>query len=256
MLWRAFNRDTYEGERFQKANLNYTTTAIQVQRTMAIMRPVMMLLMNFTTIGIIWFGGLRIDSGFMQLGDLMAFIQYGMHIMFSLAMLSMMFVQIPRATASAHRVVEVLDTVPGIRDAGVVTPIENVKGYLEFKDVTFSYPGAERPPCQHFISSHPARSQLSLAAPARTTLSSLILRLMMSTGSIHLMELISGNCTETCGENSFAPEATFSPAPLKTIFSLVMTVPQLGMSSAAKVAQAANLLSNARGLCIVNNPGR
>ncbi len=187
---RAFNRDTYEGERFQKANLNYTTTAIQVQRTMAIMRPVMMLLMNFTTIGIIWFGGLRIDSGFMQLGDLMAFIQYGMHIMFSLAMLSMMFVQIPRATASAHRVVEVLDTVPGIRDAGVVTPIENVKGYLEFKDVTFSYPGAERPALSN-ISFQATPGQVTAiiggTGSGKSTLSSLILRLYdVDRGSIHI----------------------------------------------------------------------
>ena len=92
---RAFNREEYERERFQRANEDYTNTAIKVHQVMSLVMPAMMLVMNLTIVGIIWFGGLRIDRGFMQVGDLMAFIQYGMHIMFSLVAISFMFVQLP-----------------------------------------------------------------------------------------------------------------------------------------------------------------
>ncbi len=101
--------------------------------------------MNLTTVSIVWLGGLRIDGGYMQVGDMMAFIQYAMHIMFSLVIFSMMFVMIPRASASALRINEVLDTVSDISDPEVPANIERERGKVEFRDVTFSYPGAERP---------------------------------------------------------------------------------------------------------------
>lgn len=142
---RAFNRIEHEKKRFHEANLDLTNTAIKVNKIMAFMMPVMMLLMNFTTIAIIWFGGIRIDHGDMQVGALMAFIQYAMQIMFSLIMVSMMFVMIPRASASAVRINEVLDTVPQITDPAEATNTTAQKGYVEFKNVTFSYPGAEQP---------------------------------------------------------------------------------------------------------------
>ncbi|NLZ39516.1 MAG: ABC transporter ATP-binding protein [Firmicutes bacterium] len=143
---RAFNRDEYEKKRFEKGNYDYTATAIRVHRIMSAMMPSMMIIMNLTTISIVWFGGIRISYGEMMVGDLMAFIQYGMHIMFSMFNLSMMFVMIPRAAASAVRINEVLETKPEIVDADVVKkPEEDKKGYVEFDNVTFSYPGAERP---------------------------------------------------------------------------------------------------------------
>lgn len=142
---RAFNRIKHENNRFNDANLDLTNTAIKVNRIMGALLPIMMLIMNLTTIAIIWFGGIRIDNGNMQVGDLMAFIQYIMQIMFSLIMVSMMFVMIPRASASAVRINEVLDTVPDIKDAEKVNNDHNKKGFVEFKDVTFSYHGAEEP---------------------------------------------------------------------------------------------------------------
>lgn len=142
---RAFNRIDHEKKRFHEANLDLTNTAIKVNKIMAFMMPVMMLLMNFTTIAIIWFGGIRIDHGDMQVGSLMAFIQYAMQIMFSLIMVSMMFVMIPRASASAVRINEVLEIVPQINDPGEAKNANAEKGYVEFKNVTFSYPGAEQP---------------------------------------------------------------------------------------------------------------
>lgn len=142
---RAFNRTPYEQKRFAAANEDLTITSIRVNRILAFLMPVMMLVMNFTTISIIWFGGLRINDGDMQVGSLMAFIQYVMQIMFSVLMLSMLFVMVPRAQASAVRINQVLDMAPEINDPVQPKKPTARKGYVEFRDVTFSYPGAEQP---------------------------------------------------------------------------------------------------------------
>jgi len=102
-----------------------------------------MLIINLATIAVVWFGGHRIDSGAMQVGDLMAFIQYIMRIMFSLMMLSMMFIMIPRASASAERINEVLDMYPEINDPENPVETDGRKGYIEFRNVCYKYPGAE-----------------------------------------------------------------------------------------------------------------
>ena len=141
---RAFNKEAFEKKRLQQANADLTDVSIKVNKLMAFMMPLMMLMMNITTVLIIWFGGLRIESGGMQIGDLMAFIQYVMQIMFALIMASMMFIVIPRASVSAKRINEVLALEPRVVDKGkVVTGVEH--GTLEFDNVTFSYPGAEEP---------------------------------------------------------------------------------------------------------------
>lgn len=146
---RAFNRMGHEQKRFDQANRDLTDTAIRVNKIMALMMPLMMLVMNVSSIAIIWFGGLRIDSGHMEVGDLMAFLQYAMQILFSLIMVSMMFVMIPRAQASAVRIREVLDMEPVIKDAASRATAGALKGYVEFDNVTFSYPGAEQPAIQN-----------------------------------------------------------------------------------------------------------
>ncbi|QFK71108.1 ABC transporter ATP-binding protein [Pradoshia sp. D12] len=143
---RSFNRINFEKERFKKANKDLRDTTIKVNKLMATLMPLMMLIMNYTTIAVVWFGAIRIDHGDMQVGDLMAFIQYAMQIMFSMVMLSMMFVMIPRASASAARINEVLAIKPTIKDEPIKHEAKPTKtGYLEFKNVTFSYPGAEEP---------------------------------------------------------------------------------------------------------------
>ncbi|PKM90878.1 MAG: multidrug ABC transporter ATP-binding protein [Firmicutes bacterium HGW-Firmicutes-12] len=142
---RAFNRTEYEKARFVDANADLTNTAIKVNRIMAVLMPTMMLIMNFTTIAIIWFGGLRIEAGEMQVGSLMAYIQYVMQILFSLLMVSMMFVMIPRASASAIRVNEILEITNSIKDPEKKDSAIIKSGLLEFRNVTFSYPGAEQP---------------------------------------------------------------------------------------------------------------
>ncbi|ANY68491.1 multidrug ABC transporter ATP-binding protein [Paenibacillus sp. BIHB 4019] len=142
---RSFDRTNYENKKFDAANSDLTETAIKVNKIMAVMMPLMMLVMNLSTVAIIAIGGLRIENGDMEVGSLMAFIQYAMQIMFSLLMLSMMLVMIPRASASAVRINEVLDMVPDIADSASVKNTGTRKGYIEFRDVTFSYPGAEQP---------------------------------------------------------------------------------------------------------------
>lgn len=141
---RAFDRQEIEKERFAKANADYTNLAIRANKIMAGLMPIMMFVMNLTSISIIWFGAKRIDAGSMQVGDMMAFTQYAMQIMISVLMVAVMFVLIPRAQASAVRINEVLDMKPEIEDPkNPEKSAEDKKGYVEFKNVSFSYPGAE-----------------------------------------------------------------------------------------------------------------
>ena len=142
---RAFNRIKSETERFREANRDLTDNSIKVNKIMAAIQPIMMIIMNFTSIAIIWFGGMRISQNVMQLGDMMAFLQYAMQIMFSIIMVTIMFVMVPRAQASAVRINEVLDIKPEIVDPAVPEKTGDQRGYVEFRDVTFSYPGAEEP---------------------------------------------------------------------------------------------------------------
>ncbi len=142
---RAFDRIDYEKKRFDEANLDLTKTSITVNKIMALLMPLMMLIMNLTTIGILWFGAKRIDMGGMQVGSLMAFIQYAMRILFSLLMVSFLFVMLPRASASATRINEVLRLKPGIKDPPAPRAAGEERGHLELRGITFSYPGAEEP---------------------------------------------------------------------------------------------------------------
>lgn len=157
---RAFNRTEQEHLRFTAANTDLTDNAVRVNIIMTSMMPGMMLAMNFTIIAIIWFASIRIDYGQMQVGALMAFIQYAMQIMTSLIMLSMMFIMVPRASAAAVRIDEVLETTPAIKDSGQPKSHPISQGLLEFKNVSYRFPGAERP----------ALSNISFTAePGKTT---------------------------------------------------------------------------------------
>src|SRR5947207_2170323 len=146
---RAFDRKKYEEHRFDEANLDLTNVAIKVNRMVASLMPIMMLCLNFSSVAILWFGAIRINNGQMQVGALIAFLQYAMLILFALLMISMMFIMLPRAAASSDRINEVLAIEPEIKDAEQVKRADTQKGYVEFQDVTFSYPGAEEPAISH-----------------------------------------------------------------------------------------------------------
>lgn len=176
---RAFGRVDHEKRRFAEANRDLTATAIRVNRIMAAMMPAMTLGMNFMSIVIIWFGGVLVDRGTMQVGDMMAFIQYVMQIMFSLIMVSMMFVMIPRAEASAARINEVLDTVPQIKDPPETKGGSGVRGLVEFRNVTFRYPGAQEPALRDITFSAKPGEVVAIiggTGSGKSTLVSLILR--------------------------------------------------------------------------------
>jgi len=142
---RAFNRIKHEEKRFDIANHDVTNLAIKVNQLIATMMPVMMFMINLSSISIIWFGSIRVSGGNLQIGAMFAFLQYAMQILFSLLMVAMMFIMIPRAEASATRINKVLDMEAEIKDKEETQEATEKRGYIELKDVNFSYTGAEKP---------------------------------------------------------------------------------------------------------------
>ncbi len=141
---RAFNKEKYEEKRFDKANTDLMKTNIFVNRTMSMMMPVLMFIMNSVMILIIWSGGHAVNNGIVQVGDLMAFIQYMMHIMISFLVISSIAITLPRASISAKRINEILDTEISIKDPSKTKAFDKKKkGLVEFKNVSFRYPDAD-----------------------------------------------------------------------------------------------------------------
>lgn len=141
---RAFNKEKYEEEKFDKANKDLMQTNIFVNRGMSLMMPSLMFIMNSISLLIIWAGSFKVDEGVMQVGDLMAFIQYTMQIVISFLFISMLSIMLPRASVSAKRITEVLETEPIIEDKKNVKHFDKTKkGLVEFKDVSFRYPDAD-----------------------------------------------------------------------------------------------------------------
>ena len=144
LVIRAFSTEKYEEEKFERANMNLTKTNLFVNRAMSMMMPLMMFIMNGVTLLIVWVGSHRVDSGVMQVGDMMAFMQYVMQIIMAFLMISMVSVILPRALVSAGRVSEVLNTDIAIKN--IENPVSfkvEEKGEIEFKNVSFKYPGAD-----------------------------------------------------------------------------------------------------------------
>ncbi len=182
---RAFTAEPRETERFAVANAELTDTATRVGRRMMTLFPAVFFVMNVSTIGVTWFGAFRVAEGYMQTGQLLAFIQYLMTILMSVMMATMMLMIAPRAVVSARRIGEVLDT-----DSSVVPPSEPVRavdahGRIELRDVEFKYPGAEQPVLTD-INLHVRPGQttaiIGSTGAGKTTLISLIPRLFDATG--------------------------------------------------------------------------
>lgn len=144
MVVRAFNNQEHEEKKFDEANIDLTKVNLFIQRIMIFMMPAMMLIMNGVMLMVIWFGAHQVDQGSMQVGNMMAFMQYAILIIMAFLMASMIFIMVPRASVSAQRISEVLETDPVIKNP----PQERIfsgetKGLVEFKNVSFKYPGAE-----------------------------------------------------------------------------------------------------------------
>jgi ATP-binding cassette subfamily B multidrug efflux pump len=143
MVIRAFNKQTFEQDRFDKANRDLTDTSLFIARVMVTMMPVMMLLMNGISLTILWVGAHQVAEANMQVGDMIAFLQYAMQIVFAFLMLSMMFIFLPRASVSGGRIADVLETEMAIKDPPQPKPLADpFAGAIEFRNVSFRYPDA------------------------------------------------------------------------------------------------------------------
>lgn len=147
---RAFNTEKYEEKKFDKVNRELMKVNLFVHRLMAFLQPAMMLILNLTTIAIVWIGSHLIETGNLQIGDMMAFMQYALQVIIAFLMVSMLFILIPRASVSAKRILEILETKPVIIDPKKPKkPKKHMRGVVEFKNVTFAYPDADVPVLQN-----------------------------------------------------------------------------------------------------------
>ena len=143
---RAFHNEKIEQKKFQQANTELNKMNLFVNRLMMLLDPIMTLVMNFSSVAIVWFGAHLISSGNLQIGNMMAFLEYAMQVIISFLLLSMVFIMVPRAAVSVKRVGEVLDTLPSIVDPLSPQKLPSgATGKIEFKDVTFTYPDADLP---------------------------------------------------------------------------------------------------------------
>jgi len=141
---RAFNNQNYEEKKFEKANANLTSVTLYINRIMVFMMPAMMLLMNGVMLAVLWFGARQVDAGTIQVGNMMAFMQYAILIIFAFLMVSIVFIMLPQATVSAQRISEVMDTEPSIVDPKESRKFDTgIRGLVQFNNVSFKYPGAE-----------------------------------------------------------------------------------------------------------------
>lgn len=178
---RAFVREKTETGRFDEANAQVTDTALKSGRLMAFMFPTVLIVLNFSSIAVLWLGAYRVDSGEMEIGTVMAFLQYLMQILMAVMMSMFMAMMIPRAAVCADRVAEVMHTEPSVIDA--INPVTSqlTAGAIEFDDVTFAYPGAEKPVLGNMNFGIAAGSTTAIIGPTgsgKTTLINLIARLV------------------------------------------------------------------------------
>src|ERR1019366_6835258 len=188
---RAFVKDTHERERFDGASTDLMDVSVRVGRLMALMFPTVMLIMNVSSVAVMWFGGHRIASGQMQIGTLTAFLSYLLQILMSVMMATFMFVMLPRAEVSAERIKEVLDTVPSVR-APQVPQVRTLRtGVVELCEASFSYPGAQEA-VLHGVSmiARPGHTTAIVGSTGsgKSTLLNLIPRLVDVTGGMVLLD--------------------------------------------------------------------
>jgi ATP-binding cassette subfamily B protein len=182
---RAFVREDHERARFADANTQYTGTALAVGRLMALVFPIVMLIFNASTVAVLWFGAHRVENGQMQIGELTAFMSYLMQILMSVMMATFMSMMFPRATVSAGRIAEILDTESTVVEPAAPVVIPRAGSGVELREVEFTYPGADAPVLQGVsLSAEPGRTTAIIGSTGagKSTLLSLIPRLYDVTG--------------------------------------------------------------------------
>lgn len=176
---RAFNNEKLEEDKFDKANRELTAVNLFVNRLMVIMQPVMMLIFNLTSVAIVWYGAHLIGEDKLQIGNMIAFMQYSMQVIMSFLMISIIFIMVPRASVSAKRVNEVLETESSVKDPENPVHIKKGNGVVEFRNVSYSYLGADTPVlCDLSFKAEPGQTTAIIGSTGsgKTTLLNLIPR--------------------------------------------------------------------------------
>ncbi len=219
LVIRAFGTQKYEEKRFDNANQDLSKTSLFINRVMVFMMPAMMLVMNMTTLLIVWVGAQQVEASAMQVGDMMAYMQYAMMIIMAFLMVAMMFIMIPRASVSASRISEVLETRPTVVDPDQPKPFcAEKRGVVEFKDVHFKYEGAEEDVlCGISFTARPGQTTAIIGATGsgKSTLINLVPRFYdVSHGQV----LVSGVDVREVGQHDLREQIGYVPQK-GTLFS-------------------------------------
>lgn len=188
---RAFVKEPFETRRFARANQDITDISLKIGALFVLMFPVINMVMHLATAAVLWFGGQRVDQGQIEVGALTAFLQYMLQILMAVMMATFMFMMVPRAVVSAERITEVLDTHPAMHPPQRPAAAPRARGRLEFRDVTFQYPGAEAPVLDDIcFTAEPGRTVAIVGATGsgKSTLINLIPRLIDPVGGEVLLD--------------------------------------------------------------------
>ncbi|MGE4486154.1 MAG: ABC transporter ATP-binding protein, partial [Oscillospiraceae bacterium] len=252
MVIRAFNRQEFEKNRFTSANDDLTKTNLFVNRVMSFMMPAMMLIMNGTTLLVVWVGAHQIAESGMQVGDMMAFMQYAMQIIMAFLMISMMFIFVPRAAVSAKRIAEVLDTENSITDPEYKADFDgSKKGLVEFDHVFFRYHGAEEDALSDITFTAKPGQTTAVIGPTgsgKSTVASLLMRFYdVSGGKI----LVDGADVREVGQKDLRAKIGYVPQKGVLLSGTIASnlkygrkdAPDVDVETAADIAQATEFIS-------------
>ena len=249
---RAFHNEKIEQKKFQQANTELNKMNLFVNRLMMLLDPIMTLVMNFSSVAIVWFGAHLISSGNLQIGNMMAFLEYAMQVIISFLLLSMVFIMVPRAAVSVKRVGEVLDTLPSIVDPQSPQQLpHDATGKIEFKDVTFTYPDADLPVLSNInFTAEPGQTTAFIGSTGsgKSTLINLIPRFYdVSAGQILLdgVDIRQLKLEELYDQIGYVPQkgVLFSGTIASNIKYGNAKASQKLVEKSAKIAQAAEFIS-------------